>query len=107
MGWHPRVTFSLQAMQLYASDASMQNATWILSYNHVRLCRRAVLHNIRFNEQVASFANAAGLGADTASLLPAGKGHRDCPGGRGGACSVITFSTGERQVSSLSGASAE
>ena len=49
-----------------------------------------MLHNLRYNEEVVTFANASGVGAKASLLLdPAGA---NSPGG--GACTAISFRTG-------------
>ena len=54
------------------------------------LSRRALLHNLRYDEPVAAFANASGVGTnDEASL---GGQPRGSAGG--GACTAISFRTG-------------
>lgn len=53
---------------------------------------RAVLHNLRFDETVVTFANAAGLGASD-DLLLSGTGRGNSAVG-GNACSRISFRTG-------------
>ncbi|KAK9786275.1 hypothetical protein WJX73_004830 [Symbiochloris irregularis] len=55
---------------------------------------RVMLHNLKFDEHVAAFANAAGVGVETASLLK----DSGMQGGRGrakhGSCTAVSFSTG-------------
>lgn len=54
------------------------------------ICREAVLLNLRYNETVAKFANAAGVGtADHLRLSAQAK-----PKAGGGACTSIAFCTG-------------
>lgn len=53
-------------------------------------CRRAVLLNLRYNETIASFANAAGVGSGEQLRASATKAK---PGG--GACTCIAFRTGQ------------
>lgn len=57
------------------------------------VCRQAILQNIRYDEEVARFANAAGVGVDSPSLLPRRQLNRKSRI-RAGACSAISFSTG-------------
>ncbi len=52
-------------------------------------CRQAVLLNLKFNEVVASFANAAGVGSGDQLRASATK-----PKPGGGACTCIAFRTG-------------
>lgn len=56
-------------------------------------CRRCVLHNLRFDEQVASFANAAGAGLEADAGMAARDG-RDGLAGGGSPCTSISFRTG-------------
>lgn len=53
-------------------------------------CRRAVLLNLKYNETIASFANAAGVGLGEQLRASATKAK---PGG--GACTCIAFRTGQ------------
>ena len=55
------------------------------------MSRRALLHNLRYDEAVASFGNASGVGTGDAALL--GGGPRSSSAG-GGACTAISFRTG-------------
>ena len=52
--------------------------------------RRALLHNIRFNEPVAAFSNASGTGTNDEAFL--GGAPRNTAAG--GACMAISFRTG-------------
>ncbi len=54
------------------------------------LCRRALLHNLRFDESVAAFSNASGAGTADEAFLP---GQARSSAG-GGACTAISFRTG-------------
>lgn len=54
-----------------------------------RWCRQAVLLNLKFDEVIASFANAAGVGSGDQLRASATKTK---PGG--GACTCIAFRTG-------------
>lgn len=54
-------------------------------------CSRALLHNIRFDEGVAAFSNASGAGTADEAFLP---GQARSSAG-GGACTAISFRTGE------------
>ena len=62
--------------------------------------RRVVLHNIRVDKEIASFANAAGVGVDTLSLLPE-ESKRGRSAGKSGACSAISFYTGASSVADI------
>ena len=53
-------------------------------------CRRALLHNLRFDEGVAAFSNASGAGTADEAFLP---GQARSSAG-GGACTAISFRTG-------------
>ncbi|GLI63849.1 hypothetical protein VaNZ11_006952 [Volvox africanus] len=56
---------------------------------------RAVVHNIKFDEEVVSFANAAGTGLGADRLLGGGAGTAAARGGvGGGACTALSFRTG-------------
>ncbi|GIL66695.1 hypothetical protein Vafri_20180 [Volvox africanus] len=56
---------------------------------------RAVLHNLKFDEEVVSFANAAGTGLAAEQLLGGGAGTAAARGGvGGGACTALSFRTG-------------
>ncbi|EFJ49064.1 hypothetical protein VOLCADRAFT_59899 [Volvox carteri f. nagariensis] len=56
---------------------------------------RAVLHNVRLDEEVASFANAAGTGLAAEQLLGGGAGTAVARGGvGGGACTTLSFRSG-------------
>lgn len=55
---------------------------------------RAVLHNVRYDKPVVTFANAAGVGQGEAALMGGAEG-RAAGGGGGGACTAISFRTGE------------
>ncbi|GIL87705.1 hypothetical protein Vretifemale_15746 [Volvox reticuliferus] len=56
---------------------------------------RAVVHNIRYDEEVVSFANAAGTGLAANQLLGGGAGTAAARGGvGGGACTALSFRTG-------------
>ncbi|GFR50668.1 hypothetical protein Agub_g12918, partial [Astrephomene gubernaculifera] len=57
---------------------------------------RAVLHNIRYDEQVASFANAAGAGLAADGLLGGGAGTAAARSG--GACTTLSFRSGSTGV---------
>ena len=57
-------------------------------------CRRVLLHNLRYDEPVAEFANASGVGAAAAASGKAGGAPH---GAGGGACSAISFRTGARK----------
>ena len=68
----------------------------IMEYVHVRfadrlsfLSRRAVLHNLKYDQQVASFANASGAGAKKSLFL-----NNTKKGPTGGPCTSISFRTG-------------
>ena len=90
----------MQSLPLIAQMGScMPLCSLSANSSHKPLRRRAVLHNIKYDEEVATFANAAGLGADALSLLPLDK-SKQAPrtGGKGGACTSISFSTGEPLV---------
>ena len=52
--------------------------------------RRALLHNLRFDESVAAFSNASGAGTADEAFLPGQM--RNAAGG--GACTAISFRTG-------------
>ena len=52
-------------------------------------CRQAVLLNLKYNETIASFANAAGVGSGEQLRVSASK-----PKPGGGACTCIAFHTG-------------
>ena len=54
------------------------------------LCRRAVLLNLKYNETIATFANAAGVGSGDKLRASATKAKP-----AGGACTCIAFRTGE------------
>lgn len=53
-----------------------------------------MLHNLKYDESVAAFANAAGVGVDTASLLKEGTMQAGRAGSKSGSCTAISFSTG-------------
>ena len=53
-------------------------------------CRRAVLLNLKYNETIASFGNAAGVGLGEQLRASAAK-----PKPGGGACTCIAFRTGQ------------
>lgn len=55
---------------------------------------RVVLHNVRFDEEVASFANASGAGLASDLLLGGGAGLAAGGGASGGAVTAISFRTG-------------
>ncbi|GLC36521.1 hypothetical protein PLESTM_000455900 [Pleodorina starrii] len=56
---------------------------------------RAVLHNVLYDEEVASFANAAGTGLASEQLLGGGAGTAAARGGvGGGACTALSFRSG-------------
>ena len=59
------------------------------------LPRRVLLHNLKFDEPIASFANAAGVGVDMGSLLGPHSAKAGKQSARSGACTAISFSTGE------------
>ena len=52
--------------------------------------RRVLLHNIRFDEPVASFSNASGTGTNDEAFL----GGMPRGNAAGGACTAISFRTG-------------
>ena len=52
-----------------------------------------LLHNLRFDEPVAEFANASGVGAAASA---GGKAGGAPHGAAGGACTAISFRTGVR-----------
>ena len=52
--------------------------------------RRALLHNIRFDEPVAAFSNASGTGTNDEAFL----GGAPRSTAAGGACTAISFRTG-------------
>ena len=56
-------------------------------------CRRCILHNLRYDEQVASFANAAGAGLEADAGMAARDGKDGLAGG-GSACTALSFRTG-------------
>jgi len=63
--------------------------------SRVRARSRALLHNLRYDEPVAEFANASGVGA----APTAGGGARRPPAAAGGgACTAISFRTGGLNV---------
>jgi len=72
----------LQSMATMATSAAAAPST-------VCCCRQAVLLNLKFNEVVASFANAAGVGSGDQLRASATK-----PKPGGGACTCIAFRTG-------------
>ena len=61
---------------------------------------RAVLLNIRFDEVLASFKNASGVGLGANEILLGGPQGKARTGGAGGACTAISFRTGETCVQS-------
>lgn len=50
-----------------------------------------MLHNLKFDERVASYSNASGVGAKESILADS----TAAKGGSSGACTAITFRTGE------------
>ena len=54
------------------------------------LCRRALVHNLKFDEGVAVFANAAGAGARNSLLLSTAAALAPSSG----ECTAISFRTG-------------
>lgn len=55
---------------------------------------RVVLHNVRYDEQVAAFDNAAGAGLAAEGLLGGGAGTALAAGGSGGAVTALSFRSG-------------
>ncbi|KAG2482597.1 hypothetical protein HYH03_018481 [Edaphochlamys debaryana] len=55
---------------------------------------RAVLHNVRFDEEVAVFANASGSGLAAEGLLGGGAGTAAASGRGGGGCCALAFRSG-------------
>jgi hypothetical protein len=55
---------------------------------------RALLYNIKYNELLMEFHNVAGAGSGAEQLLP-GRGQAGGVAGGGGACTAISFKTGE------------
>lgn len=53
-----------------------------------------MLHNLKYDEPVVSFANAAGVGVDSAALLKEGGMQPGRAGAKSGSCTAISFSTG-------------
>ena len=62
----------------------------VLSPDQWDLCSTALLHNLKYDEQIASFANASGVGAKAGLLLDPTASKS--PGGS--ACTAIAFRTG-------------
>lgn len=58
------------------------------------LCRRVLLHNLRYNEPVAAFANASGVGTMDEAFL----GGQPRSNAGGGAVNAIAFRTGKRRL---------
>ncbi len=56
--------------------------------------RRAVLHNLRYDETLAQFANASGVGTN-ADLFLTGSAAQAARLAAAGACTAISFRTGE------------
>lgn len=74
----------------FFSDSKFQASLNVFVLTSALACRRAVLHNLKFDERVASFENASGVGAKAALLMDKNKSKS----GSGGACTAISFRTG-------------
>ncbi len=57
------------------------------------MCRRAVLHNLRYDETLAQFGNASGVGTN-ADLFLTGSAAQAARLAAAGACTAISFRTG-------------
>lgn len=68
----------------------MVDALHVAKLMHTYGCRRALLHNLRFDERVVAFSNASGAGTADEAFLP---GQARSAAG-GGACTAISFRTG-------------